>query len=99
MTQARSSLSTYSAASPTQISPGARKRWPLVVRPTGMLSSTSGKIAPSYRQMIEVSGRTQRNGEPGQRIDLGQGNSAIAVLIKSGNTSAAGRPERLTTAK
>ena len=56
-------------------------------------------MSPSKRQMIEVSGRTQRNGEPGQRIDFGQGSSTIAAWISSGNTSAAGRPERLTTAK
>ncbi len=49
--------------------------------------------------MIEVSGRTQRNGEPGQRIDFGQGSSTIAALISSGSTAAEDRPLRPITAK
>ena len=57
------------------------------------------RSAPSKRQTIELSGRTQRSAPPGQRIDFGHGNSAIADLTSSGSTSAVGRPDRLMIAK
>ena len=68
-------------------------------RPNGMPPSANGTMSPSKRQMTEVKGRTQRNDVPGQRIDFGHGSSVIAALTNSGNTSAAGRPDRRMTAK
>ena len=75
------SLACQSAQEETAKAPGARKRWPSVKSaeanpwPSSAPSAReNGTTAPSSRQVIRRSGRTQVNWlVPPQRIDFGQG--------------------------
>ena len=68
------------------------KRWPRVMLPERMPSTSKGTISGSSRsepkvQTIEWSGRTQRKLPVPQRCDFGQGKVRIVVGTSSARTS------------
>ena len=73
-------------------------RWPSVTSPLAMPSISNGTTAPSNRQTIRFSGRTQRSVPVPQRIDLGQGKSRTIRSTISGIRVAVARPCSETTA-